>query len=169
MANIESNRNVARASSRTELFKWGLIFLLVGPPIFGLLFYLATSAAHVGAPDFFEEISQVPEQVFSLYGLLASYLAGSIPSLIAALAYLRSTHNLRTTGRRLLVAVPIGAAVYFAACCLVLVFLFGDQIEASTWLFAAYAAAAGAFSTVVCALVVQFFKSTSARHPTSAG
>jgi uncharacterized membrane protein YeaQ/YmgE (transglycosylase-associated protein family) len=156
MSKTEPDRkDFARASPRQYFGKVAAIFLIVGPPTFGLIFYLAGSIANPNADTLNRKISEALGVVFSFYGLFASYVAGLVPSLMAGFVYARSYRHKGTTGHRFLVAALIGAAVYFLVCSLVLYFLYAGRIDPDAWLFTAYAAGAGAVSALLCALIVE--------------
>jgi uncharacterized membrane protein len=145
-----------RASPTQYFFgKVGPIFLIVGSPIFGLIFYLAMSIANPNADTLYTKISEALGIVFSFSGLFASYAVGGVPSLLAGFVYSRRYRHKGATGHRFLVAAFIGAAVCFLACSLVLFFLYAGRIETAAWPFAAYAAGAGAVSALLCALIVE--------------
>jgi hypothetical protein len=155
LSSIEPDRrDLARVSPRQYFGKVAAIFLIVGPPTFGLLFCLAISIANPNADTLFTKINEALGIAFSLYGL-TSYAIGFVPSLIAAFAYSKSYDHKRPIGPRLLVAALIGAAVYFLVCSLVLFFLYSGRIGTGAWLFTVYAAGAGAVSAFLCALIVE--------------
>jgi uncharacterized membrane protein YeaQ/YmgE (transglycosylase-associated protein family) len=160
LSKIEPDRNnLAQASPRQYSFgKIVAIFLIVGPPTFGLLFYLVGNLGTRNGETIHATIGESFGVVFSLYGLLACYVVGFVPSLIVGFAYSRSYRH-RTISRRLLVAAIIGAAVYFLVCALVLLSIFGGRME-TDWPFVAYAAGdaagAGAVSAFFCALIVEY-------------
>ena len=145
------------------------IFLMVGPPTFGMLFLLAVSiAAPVGDP-LHTKIHLALGITFSGFGLLFSYAVGLVPSLIASSAYATTRRHIGGFGHRLLVAAPIGAAVYFVASFVVLdviddgkLFSGGGRTEHDLWLFTAYAAGAGAVSIVLSALIVEIWAESNA-------
>jgi hypothetical protein len=166
LSKIEPGRkDVARASSRQYSFgKVAAIFLIVGPPTSGLLFYLAVSIANRNADTLYTKIGEAFGIVFSLYGLFASYVAGLAPSLMAGFMYSRSYRREATARHRFLVAVSIGAAAYLLACSLVLYFLYAGRIETDAWPFTAYAAGAGALSALLCALIAEICFKIDASH-----
>ena len=157
LSKIEPDRkDFARASPSQYFFgKVAPIFFIVGSPIFGLLFSLETSIANHNADTLHTKISEALGMVFSFDGLFASYVVGLVPSLMAGFVYSRSYRHIGSTGHRILVAALIGAAVYFLVCSLVLYFIFAGRVETDAWLFTAYAAGAGAVSTLFCALIVE--------------
>jgi uncharacterized membrane protein YeaQ/YmgE (transglycosylase-associated protein family) len=90
----------------------------------------------------------------SFFGLLASYIVGLLPSLIAAFGCLKS-RRITSFGLRLLVTALIGAAIYLLLFSLFLPGLTGRNKH--DWLlFTGYAAGAGAISTFFCALIVEY-------------
>jgi uncharacterized membrane protein len=150
---MTARNNVAGMPPRSySWLKVALTFLLVGPPISGILIVLAMSLFSVGSTA---SRANTAFDVLNLYGLLASYVIGFIPSLIAGAIYSRAFHPQEATaGGRLRLAALVGFIVYFLASFLVLGVIFGDRIEASVWLLMAFAAVAGSISTSICALIV---------------
>jgi uncharacterized membrane protein len=148
-------KTFARASPRQYFGKVAAVFLIVGPPIFGVIFYLVASIANPNADTLYTKVSEALGVVFSLYGLFACYVVGLLPSLMAGFVYSRSYRHKGAIAHRLPVAALIGAVVYFLVCSLVLIFLYAGRIEAGAWVFTAYAAGAGAVSTLLSALILE--------------
>ena len=89
MSNTEPKQNnFASAASRhasphpLSFGKIAAAFLVVGPPLFGALFWLAVSLANPVGDPLHEKISEALGVAFSFFGLLASYAVGLLPSLI---------------------------------------------------------------------------------------
>ena len=100
----------------------------------------------------------------SFFGLLASYVVGLVPSLIVAFVYSRSRRRSSSVGRRLLVAAMIGAAVYFVLFAVFMIGL-GGGLQHDYLLFTGYAAASGAISAFICALILEEFVAAAAPLP----
>jgi len=117
MSDTEPERNnferaFSRQASRQIAFgKIAAIFLIMGPPIFGLLFSLAVSLANPVGDPLHDKIGLAFGIAFSFFGLLASYVVGLLPSLIAAFGCSKS-RRITGLGLRLLVTALIGAAIY---------------------------------------------------------
>jgi uncharacterized membrane protein len=157
LSKTEPDRNdFARASPNQYFFgKVGPIFLIVGSPIFSLLFFWAISIANHNADTLYTKNTEALGIIFSIDGLFTSYAVAGVPSLMAGFVYSRSYRHIRSTGHRFLVAALIGAVVDFVVCSLVLYFIYAGRVETDAWLFTAYAAGAGAVSTLLCALIVE--------------
>jgi uncharacterized membrane protein YeaQ/YmgE (transglycosylase-associated protein family) len=162
MSDTEPERNnferafSRQGSSRQIAFgKIAAIFLVVGPPTFGLLFWLAVSLANPVGDPLHDKFGQAFGIALSFFGLLASYVVGLLPSLIAAFGCSKS-RRITGLGLRLLVTALIGAAIYLLLFSLFLPGLTGRNKH--DWLlFTGYAAGAGAISTFFCALIVEYF------------
>jgi hypothetical protein len=163
-SNSEPEQNsFAGASSRQGTLRhlsFGKIataFLVVGPPLFGALFWLAISLANPVGDPLHEKIGVAFGVAFSFFGLLASYAVGLLPSLIICSAFAKIRRHVSAVGLRLIAAALIGAAVYFLAFVLGLDLLTAGRMERAYWLFTFYAAAAGAISALICAFIVENF------------
>jgi len=155
----------AGESSRPLAFgKIAGIFLILEPPLFGLLFWLAVSLANPVGDPFHDKIGVAFGVALSPLGLAASYGVGLLPSLIAGFAYSRSRRHIGGVGRRLLVAALIGAAVYLALFALFMIGLTGG-LQHDYRLFTAYAADAGAISAFICACILEEFVAGAAPLP----
>jgi hypothetical protein len=128
------------------------LFIVLGPPIFSVLFCLASSI-NANSDPLYEKITETVGIALSLYGLLTAYFAGLIPSLLISSAY--SKIRQRTIGYRLVVPTIVGSGAYCLVCVLVLSVLYGGEVSHDAWSFAIYAAGAGAISTLLCALIVE--------------
>ena len=140
------------------------IFLVLGPPLFGPLFWLAVSLANPVGDPLHEKIGEAFGIAFSFFGLLASYAVGLLPSLIICTPFAKSRRHISSVGRRLLAAALIGAAVYFVLFALFMIGLSGG-LQHDYFLFTGYAAAAGAISAFVCAFILEEFVAAAAPLP----
>jgi len=163
MSNPGPERNsFASATSRPTSLRpisFGKIvaaFLVVGPPLFGALFWLAVSLANPVGDPLHVKISEALGVAFSFFGLLASYAVGLLPSLIICSAFAKSRRHISAVGMRLVVAALIGAAVYLLLFSVFLAGL-GARMEHDWLLFTAYAAGAGAVSALICAFITENF------------
>jgi hypothetical protein len=163
MSNTEPQQNnLASASSRHASLKplsFGKIaaaFLVVGPPLFGALFWLAVSLANPVGDPLHEKISEALGLAFSFFGMLASYAVGLLPSLIICSVFAKYRRHVSAVGSRFLVAALIGAAVYFVLFALFMIGLSGG-LRHDYLLFTVYAAAAGAISAFICAFILEEF------------
>jgi len=173
LSQIEPEQNnFARASARRvslrqiSFGKIAAIFLVLGPPLFGLLFWLAVSLGNPVGDPLHEKLGVAFGIAFSFFGLLASYAVGLLPSLIIGFAYSRSRRRISAVGVGLIVAVLIGATVYFLVFLLGLGVLdtgrmlnsfSGSRTEHDLWLFTFYAAGAGAVSAFFCSFIAENF------------
>jgi uncharacterized membrane protein YeaQ/YmgE (transglycosylase-associated protein family) len=157
LSRIEPDRKDSARASPNQYFlgKVGAIFLIVGSPIFGLLFSLAVSIANRNADTLYTKISQELGIFFSVYGLFSSYVVGLVPSLMAGLVHSRISRHIGSAGQRVLAAALIGAAVYCLVCALVLYFIYAGRVETDAWLFTIYAAGAGAVAALLCASILE--------------
>jgi hypothetical protein len=152
----QSDRTVAPESPPKYSFGKGVaIFLIGGPPTFAPLFWLIVSLANHNSDTLSTKINEALSVVFSLYGLLGSYAVGTIPSLIIGLVCLANYHHITTIRGWLLFAGLVGAAAYFFECSIALIFVYGGRVQADAWPLAGFAAAAGAISACLCALIVE--------------
>ena len=144
----------ARTSSRQDpprqlsFGKIAAIFLILGPPLFGPLFWLAVSLANPVGDPLHEKIGEAFGVAFSLFGLLASYAVGLLPSLIICTAFAKSRRHISTVSLRLVAAALIGATVYFVLFALFMIGLSGG-LQRDYFLFTVYATAAGAIHLCV--------------------
>jgi hypothetical protein len=164
MSNTEPEQNsFARTTSpqvslRPISFgKIAAAFLVVGPPLFGALFWLAVSLANPVGDPLHEKIGVAFGVAFSFFGLLASYAVGLLPSLIICTAFAKCRQHIRSTGIGLIVAALIGASVYSLVFVLGFDLLTAGRMEGAYWLFTFYAAAAGAVSAFICAFIAENF------------
>ena len=171
MSNPEPKRsNFADVASRPpsprsiSFGKITAVFLILGPPLFGLLFWLAVSLANRNSDPLHEKIYEAVGVALSIFGLLASYAVGLLPSLISALAYAKSRRHLSGVGHRFLAAVLIGAMVYLILFALFMIGLTGG-LQHDYRLFTLYAAAAGAVSAFICAFILEEFMAWPAPPP----
>jgi hypothetical protein len=162
MSNTEPEQHsFARSSSRQVALRpisFGKIaaaFLVVGPPLFGALFWLAVSLANPVGDPLHEKIGVAFGVAFSFFGLLASYAVGLLPSLIICTALARSRRHISAVGLRLVAAALIGAIVYFLVFVLGLDLLTAGKMDRAYWLFTFYAAGAGAVSAFICAFIAE--------------
>jgi hypothetical protein len=139
-------------------------FLILGPPLFGPLFWLAASLANPVGDPVHEKISEALGVAFSFFGLLASYAVGLLPSLIIALVYATNRRRIIGVGRRFLVAALTGAVVYFVLFTLFMIGISGG-LRHDYLLFTGYAAAAGAISAFVCAFILEEFLAAATPLP----
>jgi len=121
MPNPEPEQNsFAGASSRQGTLRhlsFGKIaaaFLVVGPPLFGALFWLAVSLANPVGDPLHEKIGVAFGVAFSFFGLLASYAVGLLPSLIICTAFAKIRRHISAVGLRLVAAALIGARRLFS-------------------------------------------------------
>jgi small-conductance mechanosensitive channel len=149
------------ASRQLSFGKIAGIFLVLGPPLFGVLFWLLVSLANPNSDPFHEKTREAVGVALSIYGLMASYAVGLLPFLILTLVYARSRRHLSGVGRRFLVAALIGAVVYFIAFAILLIEISGG-LDRDYRLFAIYATAAGAVSSFVCAFILEEFLTRAA-------
>ena len=84
-------------------------FLVVGPPLFGALFWQAVSLANPVGDPLHEKIGIAFGVAFSFFGIVASYAVGVLPSLIICTAFAKSRRQISAVGLRLIVAALIGA------------------------------------------------------------
>ena len=101
MSNTEPGQNTfSRASSHQAALrplsfgKIAGIFLVLGPPLFGALFWLAVSLANPVGDPLHEKIGEALGIALSFFGLLASYVVGLVPSLIVAFVCSRSRRRI---------------------------------------------------------------------------
>jgi len=157
--------NLARASSRRlSVGKIAAVFLILGPPLFGVLFWLAVSLGNPVGDPLHEKVGVAVGVALSPFGLVAAYAVGILPSLIIGFAHSRSRHHIRGVGRRFLVVAVMGPAVYFILFAVFMVGLSGG-LEHDYRLFTGYAAAAGAVSVFFCAFILEMFVAEVAPLP----
>jgi len=156
--------NFARAARQVSLRqisfgKIAAIFLIICPPSFGALFWLAVSLANPVSDPLHEKIVEALGIAFSFFGLLASYAVGLLPSLIIGFAYSKTRRHIRTIPYRLLAVALIGATVFYLPFVLLVLDMHnnGDRMKHDLLLFTFYAAGAGAVSAFFCAFIAENF------------
>jgi hypothetical protein len=109
----EQNHFAAEPSRQVRFGKIAAIFLIIGPPSFGALFWLTVSLANPVGDPLHEKIGEALGVAFSFFGLLASYAVGLLPSLVIGFAYSRSRRYVSAIRHRFGIGALIGAAVYY--------------------------------------------------------
>ncbi|MGC1354566.1 MAG: hypothetical protein WA851_02005 [Xanthobacteraceae bacterium] len=106
MSNTEPGQNTfSRASTHQAALrplsfgKIAGIFLVLGPPLCGALFWLAVSLANPVGDPLHEKIGEALGIALSFFGLLASYVVGLVPSLIVAFVCSRSRRRISSLAR----------------------------------------------------------------------
>jgi hypothetical protein len=140
------------ADTQVSLGKMQAVFLIAGPPLAALVFWCLLGLASKGSDSTFSKIDLAIQLTFNPYGLLATYVIWSLPSLFTYWGCSKALQIARTARQRIVAGACIGALVHFGMGALVLSGLGPDLRH-----FIAFAGAGGGVSGALCALIVNIY------------